>query len=482
MEVLSSKIVKKADRPIKILQVGEGNFLRGFFDYFIQVLNDKTDFDGNIAMVQPRNSHKISRFYKQDLLYTVITEGIKDGQLVSYSDVIDVIGEAIDPYENYKKFLAYAKSKDLQVIVSNTTENGIVFDESDTNLDSTPTSYPAKLLAFLKKRYEYFNGSKEAGLYIIPTELITMNGDQLQDVLMRLAKLNNLEQDFIDWMFDANKFYCTLVDRIIPGYPKDDIEKWQDKWGYIDNLAVKGEVYHLFAIQGDKSLLDVLPFDKTDLNVIVTENVTPYKELKVKILNGSHTFMLPTVYQLGFRVVNKTVNDTEIHKLLNGFVDTEVMPSINLPKEEIIAFKESVFERFANPTIQHMWTSIMLNSMSKYKERILPVVKHFYESTGDIPKYSLFALASLFTLYKLNAEQNNKLFSDEPQFLDMWSQLFDGAHSNEEIINHVLNLDFWGFDFSKIPGAKNYILKCFDDIINDGMQSPSFYCTKYKMG
>lgn len=470
MEVLNSRVAKKIERPIKIIQVGEGNFLRATFDYFVQVLNRETDFNGNIAIVQPRDSHKIKRFYDQDLMYDVITEGLKDNELVSYSDLIDVIGDAIDPYEDYEHFISYAKSEDLQVFISNTTENGIVYDETDTDLSKTPTSYPAKLLAFLKARYDYFNGDKNAGLYIIPTELIEENGTKLQKVLKKLSDLNNLDEDFISWMFDANHFYTTLVDRICPGYPKDDIDKWQEKWGYIDNLAVKGEVYHLYAIAGDKSLLSILPFDKTNLNIIMCDDVKPYKELKVKILNGSHTFMLPTVYQLGYRVVNKTINEKNVRLLLDNFVDKEVVPSIDLPKDEVIAFKESVMERFANPTIQHMWTSIMLNSMFKYKERILPVVKHYYETTGNPPKYALFALASLFTLYKINVEQNNELFSDSQEFLDMWTELFNGSYNNEEIIDKALSLDFWECDFNKFTGAKEYILQCFNDILNNGIE------------
>lgn len=462
MEVLNKNIIKKEQRPIKIIQVGEGNFLRGFFDYFIYRLNKDTDFCGDIAVVQPRNSHKIDRFYKQDLLYSVITEGLKDNKLVSFSDVVDVWADAIDPYEDYDKFLSYAKSKDLQVFVSNTTEHGIVYDESDTNLEVTPNSYPAKLLAFLKTRYEHFKGDYDAGLYIIPTELITMNGNQLQDVLRKLAKLNNLSQDFIDWMFGANKFYSTLVDRIIPGYPKDDIEKWQEKWGYIDNLCVKGEVYHLFAIQGDRSLLDVLPFDKTDLNIILTDDITPYKELKVKILNGSHTFLVPTVYQMGYRIVNKTINEENVLSLLNLYFTNEILPSIRLPEEEIIQFKNDVLQRFANPTIQHEWNSIMLNSMSKYKERILPVVNSFV----GLAKYGLFALASLITLYKLNVEQNNELFSDSQEFLDMYTQLFDGQHSSEQIIDTVLGLDFWEYKFT--DQEKQHVLKAYEKIIDDG--------------
>lgn len=464
MEVLSSNIVKKEKRPITILQVGEGNFLRGFFDYFIYVLNRDTDYNGDVAIVQPRNSHRIGRFFKQDCLYDVITEGLKNGKVVSYSDVVDIIGDAVDPYEDYEHFLSYAKSEDLKVFASNTTEHGIVYDETDTDLSVTPTSYPAKFLAFLKTRYDHFNGSYDAGLYIMPMELITMNGEQLKEILIKLAKLNNLGDDFLDWMLNANKFYSTLVDRIVPGFPRDDIDSWQEKWGYIDNLAVKGEAFHLFVIQGDKSILDVLPFDKTDLNVVVTDNVAPYKERKVKILNGAHTFLVSIAYQCGFRIVNKTMADKEMLDLLNSYLDKEVIGSIDLDRDDILKFKEGVYERFSNPTIQHEWTSIMLNSMSKYKERVLPVVV-FNKGNST---YGLFSLASLLHLYKINSELNNELFSDSQEFLDMYSELFDGKHSSKEIVEHVLGLDFWEYEFSS--EEKDYVLQCYDKIENEGIK------------
>lgn len=469
METLNKNLVEKLDRPIKIIQMGEGNFLRGFCDTFINRLNYKTDFCGNVCLVQPRDSHKISKFWDQDCLYTSITEGLDNNELVSFSEVIDCIGDAIDPYENYDSYLKYATSPDLKVFISNTTESGIYLEQEDTNLDITPKSFPGKLLAFLHKRFVHFDGDKNYGLYIIPCELITNNGDTLKNVLVDLAKLNNLSSEFIDWLTGANKFYNTLVDRIIPGFPKDDINKWQEKWGYVDNLCVKGEAYHLWCLQGDKSLFDVLPFDKIDKNIILCDDISPYKERKVKILNGSHTFLVPTVYQLGFRVVNKTIEDQNVRILLDNFINNEVLPSIDLPRDEIIQFKNDVLERFANPTIQHEWTSIMLNSMSKYKERILPVVKHYYKVNNKPPKYALFGLASLLNLYKINVTE--KIFEDDAEFLSMYKKLFDGNHTNEEIIEQVLSLDYWGFDFINAPGAFEYVLNCFNKIEDEGIEA-----------
>lgn len=468
MDILNKKIVNKQERPVKVIQMGEGNFLRGFCDTFINRLNNKTKFNGNVCLVQPRDSKKIHRFWDQDLLYTSITEGYENDKFVSYSEVIDCIGDAIDPYSNYKDYLKYAESKDLQVYISNTTESGIYFEKTDTNLNVTPKSFPAKLLAFLKRRYETFGNSKVAGLYILPCELITNNGNTLKSILIKLAKLNNLEEEFISWMINCNKFYNTLVDRIIPGFPSASIDKWQERWGYIDNLAVKGEIYHLWCLQGDKSLFNVLPFNQIDSNIILCDNITPYKERKVKILNGSHTMLVPTVYQLGYRIVNKTVNDDDVKKMLDSFIEEEVIPSIDLPKKELNYFKNSVIDRFANPSINHYWASIMLNSMSKYKERIIPIVKYNFETENTFPKYSLYALASLVSLCKINIKQN--IFEDDKVFMDMWKKLFDGKHSNKEIINYVLNIDYWEFDFSKYPKIYNYILKCYDSIENNGME------------
>lgn len=471
METLNQNIINKEKRPIKILQIGEGNFLRGFCDYFFYRLNCDTDFNGSVCMVQPRNSHKIDRFNKQDCLYNVITEGICEGELVSYSGVIDCIDNVIDPYENYSAYLDMAKNSDLKIFLSNTTENGIIFDSNDNDLTKTPNSFPAKLLAFLKTRYEYFNGNKDAGLYILPCELIENNADTLKEILVKLAKINNLEQNFIDWMLDSNKFCNTLVDRIVPGFPKEDLDKWTEKWGYEDNLCVKGEVYHLWAIEGDKSLLDVLPFDKTDLNIIITDDIKPYKELKVKILNGSHTFLLPIVYQLGYRIVNKTINEDIVKKIHNRFLQNEVMPSIKLDENAKEQFKNDVIARFSNPTINHEWQSIMLNSMSKFKARVIPSLSYYANTTGKLPEYSLFSFAALISLYKMNYESGFELFSDEDSHISMWKDLFSGNYSNEEIVKQALTYNFWENDFLSTDKCVKYVTSCYEYIAENGMLS-----------
>ena len=245
MQQLSKQIYNKPERKIKIMQFGEGNFLRAFVDWIIQDLNDKGAIDGGVAVVQPMPFGRVKELAEQDGLYTLRLEGIDDGKNVKASRVIDVIGDCINPFAEYERFLKYGESEDLQVIISNTTEAGIAVDPTDTDFSACPKSFPGKLLALLKRRYDYFKGDAGKGLAIIPCELIDDNGEELYRCLTELARINNMDEKFIEWMQTANSFTSTLVDRIVPGYPKDEIENIKKETGYTDNNVVKGEIFHL---------------------------------------------------------------------------------------------------------------------------------------------------------------------------------------------------------------------------------------------
>ena len=279
-------------RPIKVLQFGEGNFLRAFVDWIIQDLNDKKVIDADIAVVQPTPHGRVKLLAEQDGLYTVCLEGIENGEKVQSRRVIDVLRDFIDPYTEYDKYLGYAKSTELEVVVSNTTEAGIALDPSDTDFSACPKSFPGKLLAFLKARYDHFGGDAGKGLAIVPCELIDHNGDELKRVLTELAKINGMSEEFISWLTTANHFTNTLVDRIVPGYPRDNAAQICEETGFNDSSIVKGEVFHLWVLQKEPFVQEKLPADKSGLNVIFADDITPYKQRKVKILNGSHTSMM----------------------------------------------------------------------------------------------------------------------------------------------------------------------------------------------
>ena len=426
MELISKKLFNKPERKIKIMQFGEGNFLRAFVEWIIQDLNDKGAIDAGVAVVQPMPFGRVNELAAQDGLYTLRLEGIDNGENVKKSRVIDVIGDCVNPFTEYEKFLKYGESEDLQVIISNTTEAGIAVDPDDTDFTNCPKSYPGKLLALLKRRYDHFKGDMGKGLAIIPCELIDNNGDELYRCLTELAKINKMDAKFIEWMQNANHFTSTLVDRIVPGYPKNEIEAIQEETGYIDNNVVKGEIFHLWVLKKEPHIQKVFPADKTGLNVIFADDIHPYKQRKVKILNGSHTAMVPVAYLCGIDTVGEAVSDPIIGKFVRDFVFEEVNPTINLPQDQMVAFANSVIERYRNPYIRHELMSIALNSTTKFKTRLLPTLVDYVKIKGKLPNRLLFAFAALVEFHKGKRGNEDIALKDDPEYLAKWKELWSG--------------------------------------------------------
>ncbi len=466
------------ERPIKVLQFGEGNFLRAFVDWIIQNMNEsnEVDFSSNVAVVQPLSFGLVEKIAEQQGLYTVLLEGLMNGQVIEEQKVINSLSDFINPYTDYEKLLEYAKSKDLQYIISNTTEAGIVLDVNDTDFTQTPNSYPGKLLSILKTRYDYFNGSDESALDIMPCELIDNNGDTLKKVLIELAKINNLDEKFIDWLANKNRYYNTLVDRIVPGYPRNDAEKIWEKLGYVDNFMVKGEIFHLWVIEDHHNLEARFPARKI-LNVKFVDDVTLYKQRKVKILNGSHTLMVPVSYLAGHDTVLETMNDPKLLRFVKGFIFKEVIPTIDLPRNDMIAFANSVLERYANPFVRHELMSISLNSVTKYKTRILDsVTKNL--SMGVFPKNALYSLAALIVFYKGSRNGEVIKLSDNPEFLELFSNLWTAYDNKEitsdEVVSKVLGLkEHWEADLTT-DEVLSYVQKCVKLILEKGMINDFF--------
>ncbi|MBO7698789.1 MAG: hypothetical protein J6S38_07150, partial [Erysipelotrichaceae bacterium] len=275
--------------------------------------------------------------------------------------------------------------------------------------------------------------------------------------------------EFVDWLNNANKFYNTLVDRIVPGYPKDQIGQLTEELGYIDNNIVKGEYFHLWVIEGDPCLTKVFPVDKTKLNIIITDNVKPYKERKVKILNGAHTCLVPVAYQMGKRLVSEMMNDNVCNRFLLDFMHDEVWGTIDLSEKELQDFTDSVFNRFLNPTIKHELLTIALNTMTKYKTRVLPSAIQTYEKTGKLPRHALFSLACWFNMYSFKNDDGSLLIKDDPEFIEMWESLENA--SAEEIVNKVMSLDHWEYDFDKMTGAKQFVTMCLNLIRENGVEA-----------
>ncbi len=424
MKDLNRSTFEAVDRPVKILQFGEGNFLRAFVDWILQNLNDAGVINADVAVVQPMPMGRVADLEKQDGLYTLCLEGIDKGEKVQSKRIIDVLKDFINPFEQYDKFLGYAKSEDLEVVISNTTEAGIALDESDTDFTKCPKSFPGKLLAFLKTRYDHFNGDATKGLAIIPCELIDHNGDELKRVMNELAKIKGMDAAFIDWMNNACHYTSTLVDRIVPGYPRDNAAQICEETGYQDNNIVKGEIFHLWVLQKEPFVQEKLPADKSGLNVIFADDITPYKQRKVKILNGTHTAIVPVAYMAGIDTVRESVEDADVGRFAAELINDEIKPTIDLPKDQMDAFANSVVERFKNPFIRHELMSIALNSTTKFRTRLLPTYNDYRKKFGKSPKHILFSLASLAVFYRGKRGDEDIKLADDAKFLEFWKEVW----------------------------------------------------------
>ncbi len=477
MENLSSKLVKKVKHPVKIMQFGEGNFLRAFIDWIVDSMNKKADFNAGVVVVQPMPFGRVKELASADGLYTLYLQGINNGQTVKTHQVIDCLEDFINPFEEYQKYLDYAKSEDLEFIISNTTEAGIAFDPKDTDFTKTPNSFPGKLLAFLKARYDHFKGDVKKGLEIIPCELIDHNGDTLKEILVQLAEHNHMDKAFIDWVENANRYYNTLVDRIVPGYPRNEDKELWNQLGYVDNNMVVGEIFHLWVIDGKtvKDLETKLPTAKAGLNVLFVDSIKPYKERKVKILNGSHTCLVPVSYLSGIDTVRETIEDKQLNQFVLDFIFNEVVPTINIPRDQMDSYANSVLERYGNPFVRHELMSIALNSVTKYKTRILPTVLQNLEDLKHFPDHALFSLAALMVFYRGKRGEEDIKLADDAWALDMFKELwadFDGSKAAcGKIAQHVLSLkSHWEVDLTKYDGVLEFVTDCLYEITSTSMR------------
>lgn len=454
---------EKKKRPVKVLQYGEGNFLRGFVDYMLDVANEKGFFDGSAVIVKPIEHGSLDMFHKQDCVYTVILRGKRDGETSVEKRVITSVETAVSPYESYHEYAVLAKLPELRFIVSNTTEAGIVYDESDRLDMDPPKTYPGKLTKFLYERFEAFDGASDKGLIIMPVELIEKNGAKLKDCCLKLAKLWGLPDGFFVWLEKDNVFCGTLVDRIVTGYPRDEAAELENELGYSDDLIVTGEPFALWVIESSEpeKIAAELPLDKAGLPVIFTNDQQPYRERKVRILNGAHTSTVLAAYLGGLNTVGECMKDKTMRAFMEKAVFGELSPMVPLPAEDVKQFAESVMERFENPFIKHSLLSISLNSVSKFKSRVLPTIKETQAKTGCLPDALTFSLAALMAFYsgkmnaegKFTAERGGDTYEiiDDAAVLGFFAE--NAGHSADSFVQAFLSrADFWGEDLTEIPG------------------------------
>ncbi len=387
----------KANHPVKVLQFGEGGFLRGFIDWMIKKMNDNGYFNGSVVVVQPIANGLCQKLNEQNGLYTHIIRGSEGTE----TTLVDVIDSCINPYEDFEGYLSLADNKDIRFIVSNTTESGIVFDENDKADGKPPKSFPAKLTLLMKRRFE----NKLPGFIFLPCELIDRNGDKLKDVLLKYAELWNLGDDFIKWVNTENVFCNTLVDRINTGYPRDE----KIELPYKDEMLNTSEYFHLFVVETDYDICSEMPFDKAGLNVIVTKDALErYRTRKVRILNGAHTSIVPYALLMGLNTVGDCMENATIKDFLSKCLFEEIIPTLDLSEEELKSYAESVLVRFANPYIKHFLNSIALNSVSKFCVRVLPSIKIYKERFGKYPKNLVFGFSKLIEFYKTGTPNDSE--------------------------------------------------------------------------
>ena len=437
----------------RIIQFGEGGFLRGFVDYFFQKLNDKGLFEGSVVVVQPIKTGMCDMLTAQNCEYNLFLRGVDNGKVVDEHTHIDVISRCINPYKDYEEYLSLAKNPDFRFIVSNTTEAGIVYEDDNKLSDAPANSFPAKLTALLYERFK----AGLPGFIILSCELIDHNGEELLKCCKQYASKWELGDDFASWLEKENSFCSTLVDRIVTGFPRDEHKALEERIGQKDNMMDTAEIFHLWVIQGNHE--DELPLQKAGFNVVWTDNVDPYKKRKVRILNGAHTSMVLAARLYGLETVGECMKDEKVSSLLRKSVFEEIIPTIG-DTEDNRKFGEAVFERFANPFIKHQLLSIALNSVSKFRARVLPTILEYKAKNGQYPKILSFSFAALIAFYKT-----------------------DEANDSEEVVKFMKNAsvadilkreDYWGEDLSDMYDIVNNwyekiekegVAVCYDELL-----------------
>lgn len=484
-KALNKLTAPKSVAPERIIQFGEGNFLRAFVDWIIWNMDAKTNFNGSVVVVQPIDRGMVDWLNGQDCLYHVNLQGRLNGEAVNSLERIDVISRALNPYSQNAAFMALADQPEIRFVISNTTEAGITFDPACKFTDAPASSYPGKLVQLLYRRYKTFNGDPKKGLILMPCELIFLNGHHLKECIYQYIELwkEDLGADyagFKEWFTKYNYVCATLVDRIVPGFPRKDIAAIQEKVGYADNLVVQAEIFHLWVIEKPENmsideLREEFPAEKAGLHVLIAESEKPYHERKVTLLNGPHTVLSPVAYLSGINIVRDACNDPVIGKYIHKVQFEELMETLNLPMDELRQFASDVLERFNNPYVDHQVTSIMLNSFPKFETRDLPGLKTYLERKGQLPKGLVLGLAAIITYYKGGTRADGAPIqpNDAQEIMDLLTQLW-ATGDTRKVAEGVLGATdiIWKEskqNLNEIPGLTDMVEGFLNDIQSKGM-------------
>ncbi|MDQ0232521.1 tagaturonate reductase [Metabacillus malikii] len=478
MKQLSNEVIgenRYQQLPEKAIQFGTGNFLRGFIDWQVHEMNKQNLFNGRIVVIQSTKSGAVQILNKQDGLYTLYTQGIKNEKPVSEYEIIESVSRGIDVTSAYEEYLELAENPHLRFIFSNTTEAGIAFMPEDRSLNQPQKSYPGKLTAFLYKRFLTFKGDKTKGFIVFPCELIEHNGVELKNIIKKYAEYWGLGSEFIKWVEDANIFCDTLVDRIVPGFPKDTIQEKTAELNYKDELIVVAEQFHLFVIEGPETIKEEFPAELAGLNVHIVDDLLPYRLKKVRILNGAHTLMTPVSYLAGINTVHEAVTSDITSDYIQHVIYEEIIPALNFPKEDLVDFADDVINRFKNPFIQHYLSSIALNSISKFKARVLPTIVDYYEKHHSLPKAIILSLSSLLLYYRGKRANEAITLTDDEYVLNTFSKTWTGYDSGNKSLENIIQAllgdeKLWGTDLTKLTGLKEEVLMNVTIMIEKGVK------------
>ena len=473
-------ILDQGAAPVKVLQFGEGNFLRAFVEYWFDMANEKAGWNGKIALVQPIAQGLTKQINEQEGLYTLYLRGSENGQKVDRKRVISVVDACYNPYEkeDWEKIKSIACSHELEYMASNTTEAGIVYDPDSSFDEVPPHTFPAKLTVLLYERFK----AGQKGVAILSCELIDNNGQELKKCVLRHAKDWNLGDEFTQWIEEENLFCSTLVDRIVPGRIRDpkEVERMNEENGYEDQLMDVGEVFGVWYIEGPRELEEKLPFKKAGLNVHVVPDHLPYKKRKVRILNGAHTGFVLGAYLAGENIVRDCMHDETIHAFMNQLLFDEVIPILPLDKKDCEEFAAAVTDRFSNPFIDHQLLSISLNSTSKWKARDLPSLLEYQGKFGHLPDALCMGFAAYLAFYSCDLQRREKtaLIGKRPSGNeysiqdDDWVLDFYWEHRNdkaEALTKAVLsNVKMWDQDLTTVPGLTKKVSEDLELIRTQG--------------
>ncbi len=469
-ETETCRLDKLNESRVTVLQIGEGNFLRGFFDWMIHECRNQGLYEGSIAVTQPRptGKPKIEALAGQDGLYTLVVRGLENGRSVERKEIVSVFSQVFDPYTEWGKLVELAVSQELRFVVSNTTEAGLAY-RPETLVEGTPiVSFPGKIAYLLYRRYLEFDGVADRGLILLPCELIERNGDVLRDAVIHYASDWDLPAAFREWVMSHNRFLNSLVDRIVTGYPDEaQAERWFTEWGYKDELLCTAEPYHLWAIEGEAELDERLPLRKAGLNVHWVNDLKPYQQRKVRILNGAHTLMTPLGILHGIDHVRELMEHPTLGAFVRETVNEEIIPTLPYPDNEMRGYAESVFERFLNPYIHHRLADIAMNSISKFKVRLIPSIAYYAEQGRPIPARLLKGFAGLLRYYQVKRDGDayegfslsgrSYIVRDDAKALESIAAIWEEAGRIEEPIRLTVNRlleqhALWGQDLSNWNG------------------------------